>query len=146
MNVIRYEPMSVLSRDLWNEFNKMMDRVASADGSTGATADWVPAVDIEEYGDRFVLYADVPGVDPSTIELTLEGGVLTMSGNREAAVEQQGLDRRRSERITGRFHRRFTLPDTADSERVSANGRNGVLEIVIPKRESSQPRRISVQS
>ena len=101
-------------------------------------------MDIDEYGDRFVLRADVPGVDPGSIEVTLEKGVLTLSGSREAAVEQNGVERRRIERAAGRFHRRFTLPDTVDSEAVSASNKHGVLEVVIPKRPQVQPRKIAV--
>lgn len=141
MNVC-YEPWG-LRRELFREFNKLYDR-ASQDASSGATADWAPAVDIEEYTDKFVLYADVPGVDPKSIEVTLEKGVLTLSGNREPAAEQSGVERRRVERATGRFHRRFALPDTVDSDAVSASNRNGVLEVTIPKRPQVQPRRIAV--
>lgn len=142
MSMIRYEPWG-LHRDLMNEFNRMLERNAG-DASSAATADWSPAVDIEEYADKFVLYADVPGIDPATIEVTLEKGVLTLSGNREKAAEQADIERRRSERASGKFLRRFVLPDTADSEAVSASGKNGVLQIVIPKRAQAQARRIAV--
>lgn len=145
MSVTRYEPWS-LHRDLWNEMGRALERMQhSDDASSGATADWVPPVDIEESKDKFVIYADVPGIDPSSIDVTLENGVLTLSGSREGQVEQQeAAERRRIERARGRFYRRFTLPDTADADNVSARGNNGVLEIVIPKRAASQPRRISV--
>lgn len=142
MSLIRYEPWA-LHRDLINEFSRFVER-SQGDASSGATADWVPPVDIEEYADRFVIYADVPGVDPASIDVTLEKGVLTLSGTRPQAVEQQGIERRRSERLSGRFHRRFSLPDTADAEAVSASGKQGVLEVVIPKRPQAQPRRITV--
>lgn len=142
MTLMRYEPWA-LHRELINEVNKFIER-ATGDASTGATADWVPPVDIEEYPDRFVIYADVPGVDPASIEVTLEKGVLTLSGERPTAVAQSGLERRRNERVSGRFHRRFALPDTADADAVSASGKLGVLEVVIPKRAQAQPRRITV--
>lgn len=143
MSVMRYEPWS-LHRDLWQEMSRALDRMQSDDASSGATADWVPPVDIEEDKERFVLYADVPGVDPASIEVTLENGVLTLSGAREGHVAQDTAERRRVERAHGRFYRRFTLPDTADADNVSARGNNGVLEVVIPKRASTQPRRIAV--
>lgn len=133
-----------LPHELLSEFNQIFNRRASNDASSSATADWVPAVDIEEYPDRFVLYADVPGVDAGAIDLTLEKGVLTLSGSRADTQNGEGLERRRSERASGRFHRRFALPDTIDGESVTAQGRNGVLEIVIPKRAQAQPRRIAV--
>lgn len=143
--VARYQPWN-MHQEFLNEVSKLFDRVGANDASSGATADWAPAVDIEEYADKFVLYADVPGIDPSSIEVTLEKGVLTLSGTRAEAVEQKGVERRRVERAAGRFHRRFALPDTVDNDAVSASGKNGVLEVVIPKRPQSQPRRIAVNA
>lgn len=144
---MRHEPHPLhpwnLHRDLVNDFSRFLDR-SPGDDSSGATADWAPPVDIEEYPDRFVIYADVPGVDPASIDVTLDEGVLTLSGNRQAADEPVNIERRRRERAAGRFHRRFTLPDTADAEAVTASGRLGVLEVHIPKRPQAQPRRITV--
>lgn len=146
MTVVRYQQPWSLHQELLQEMSRVFDRAGANDPSTGATADWSPAVDIDEYADRFVLRADMPGVDPASIEVTLEKGVLTLSGNREAVVEGTAPERRRVERAVGRFHRRFTLPDTVDSEAVSASGRNGVLEVSIPKRAQVQPRRIAVNA
>ena len=143
-HLTRYQPWS-LHRDFLNEFSRLLDRDGS-DESVSATAEWTPAVDIEEHADKYVLHADVPGVDPSAIEITLEKGVLTLAGSREKAVEQNGVDSRRIERTTGRFLRRFTLPESVDAENVKATGRHGVLEIVIPKREAAKPRKINVNS
>jgi len=142
MTMLRYEPWG-LNRELWNEFNRFFER-ASQDGSSGATAEWLPAVDIEEHGDKYVLHADIPGVDPANIEITLENGVLTLAGSREQTVQQNGTESRRLERVSGRFLRRFTLPDSVDADAVKATGRHGVLEVVIPKRAAAQPRRIAV--
>lgn len=141
MSITRYEPWG-LHRELLNEFNRFFER--AADASSAATADWAPPVDIEEYADKFVIYADVPGIEPSAIEITLEKGVLTLSGSRELAAEQNGIERKRNERAAGRFLRRFVLPDTVDAENVSASGKNGVLQVVIPKRAQAQPRKIAV--
>ena len=145
MTVVRYQqqPWS-LHQELLQEVNRLFDRAGANDASSGATADWSPSVDIDEYPERFVLRADVPGIDPASIDVTLEKGVLTLAGTREQTVEASATERRRVERASGRFHRRFTLPDTVDSEAVSASGRNGVLEVVIPKRAQVQPRRIAV--
>ena len=140
--LIRYQPWA-LHRELANEFNRYFER-AESDASTGASAEWSPAVDIEEYADKFVLYADVPGVDPKSIEITLEKGALTVSGSREKAVEGKDVQARRIERSAGRFVRRFSLPDTVDGEAVTAKSANGVLELAIPKRPAAQPRKISV--
>jgi HSP20 family protein len=108
---------------------------------------WVPAVDINEYTNRFELYVDVPGVDPSSVELTLEDGVLTLSGERSAKGSANGEDApqyRRIERSQGQFYRRFVLPDTVDSEKVNASGKDGVLTVTIPKQVKAMPRRIQI--
>lgn len=120
---------------------------ALGDGETsGATAEWVPAVDIHEYDERFALFVDLPGVDPSRVEITLANGVLMLAGERstEKPTRSERDVPMRIERGTGRFHRRFTLPDSIDSEQIKAVGRNGVLEITIPKQAKAQPRRIQV--
>jgi HSP20 family protein len=145
---MRYEPWSVVSQ-LQNEINRVFGNLNDTDSSS-ATSEWTPAVDVREYSDRFQLLLDVPGVEPKDVEITLDSGVLTVSGNRSEeknvgsnAAEQP--QQQRIERRLGRFYRRFILPDTADAENVKASGRNGVLEIVIPKQPKAQPRRIAVK-
>ncbi len=145
LHLRRYEPWS-LHREFLNEYGRLFDRDGSNDESTAATAEWAPSVDIEEHADKYVLLADVPGVDPNAIEITLDHGVLTLSGSREKTVEQKGVESRRVERATGTFLRRFTLPESVDAEHVKATGKHGVLEIVIPKREAAKPRKINVNS
>jgi HSP20 family protein len=145
---MRYEPWGVVSQ-LQNEINRVFGNLSDTDSSS-ATSEWSPAVDVREYSDRFQLLLDVPGVEPKDVEITLDSGVLTVSGNRseEKAVGTQGAEQpqqQRIERRLGRFHRRFILPDTADAENVNASGRNGVLEIVIPKQPKAQPRSITVK-
>lgn len=147
MSVIRYEPLTMLRR-LNDEVGRLFDDsyygVGDADQSSAATSHWAPAVDIKEEADRFVIRADVPGVDAKDIDITMENGVLTIKGqrNREDVEERDGY--KRVERVYGNFYRRFTLPDTADAEKVSASSNNGVLEVTIPKQEKVQPRRIPV--
>ncbi|ODT72452.1 MAG: heat-shock protein Hsp20, partial [Nitrosomonadales bacterium SCN 54-20] len=109
-----------------------------------ATAEWAPAVDIKEEADKFVLQADLPGVKPEDIEISMEESVLTIKGEKktEATTEKEGY--KRVERTYGSFHRRFSLPDTANADAISARSNLGVLEIVIPKREPVQPKKINV--
>ena len=147
MNLIRYEPWS-LAGQLHNEINRLFDRnLSGVNGDAGLTAsDWVPAVDIKEEANRFVIHADVPGVDPKDIEITMEGGILTLKGERQSQAREEHDGYRRVERVSGQFFRRFTLPDTADAEGVSARGNHGVLEISIPKHAKAQPRRITVKA
>lgn len=133
---------------LRDEINRLFSSVNEGDTS-GATAAWVPAVDIHEYSDRFELSVDLPGVDPNAVEITLANGVLTLSGERsnERRVEsKENKTEARIERSVGRFHRRFILPDSIDTEQIKATGRNGVLEIAIPKQAKAQPKRIRVVS
>ncbi len=146
MAITRYEPWSLINQ-LQDEINRLFESRGLAPGreQEGTVADWVPAVDIREEPDRFVILADVPGVDPKDIEITMDNGVLTIKGRRETVSEEEREGYRRIERARGTFMRRFTLPDTADAEHISARSRNGVLEIVIPKHERVQPRKITVE-
>jgi HSP20 family protein len=149
MAIMRYEPVSAISQ-LQQEINRLFGNQTDSD-SSGATADWMPAVDIREYTDRFELLVDLPGVDPKGVEITLDSGVLTLSGERRDKAHSEGFNgsgpqQQRSERCLGKFHRRFILPDTVDAEKVKATGGDGVLEISIAKQPKAQPRRISVNS
>lgn len=116
----------------------------SADESSVVTSQWVPRVDIKEETGRFVLYADLPGVDPQDIEVQMEKGVLTIKGERRSEERMETESFSRIERRHGSFHRRFALPDSADPDGITASGQNGVLQIVIPKRPETTPRRIQV--
>ena len=147
MSLTRHEPWEVLNQ-LHRQINRAFEAQNDTDGASGssATADWIPAADIAEFKDRWVLKFDVPGVDAHGIEITLEQGVLTISGEREKEAVAGANERQRVERPYGRFYRRFTLPNTVDSANVSATGRNGVLEVTIPKQPTAQPRRIAVMS
>jgi HSP20 family protein len=153
MSVIRYQPWSLvnrLQRDIEKTFAREFgaaqhDARDTADIDT-EIVDWTPAVDVRETTEGFVLTADVPGVDPKDIEVTMENGLLTIRGARrnETVTEHNGY--RRIERVSGRFLRRFTLPETANAEAVTAKTTHGVLTLTIPKRAEVQPRRIEIQA
>ena len=143
MNLTRFEPWSlvdILHRDL----DRIATRRFGSNDGEHSVADWVPAVDIVEDKDRFVLRADVPGVEPKDIEVSMDGGVLTVAGQRESDSESSEGGVKRIERFSGRFYRRFTLPDTADAENITARSDKGILEVSIPKRPEVQSRRIAV--
>ncbi len=105
------------------------------ENATIATSDWVPAVDVKEEDTQFLVIADIPGVEPEDIEVHMENGMLSIKGERheDKEVEKEGY--KRIERIRGTFHRRFSLPETADADGITARSHNGTLEITIPKRE-----------
>ena len=102
-------------------------------------------MDIKEETERFLIHADIPGVDPKDIEVHMENGVLTIQGRREKETREEREGFKRIERARGSFLRRFTLPDTADSEKITAKCNNGVLEVSIPKHNKVQPRKITVE-
>jgi HSP20 family protein len=142
MALVRYDPWNLLSQ-LQGDINRAL-RDWSPSETSSATADWVPAADIEEYIDRFELFVDLPGVTAGDVEITLEAGVLTLAGERKVEKRADQLLNQRRERGHGRFYRRFILPDTADAEAVKASERSGVLAITIPKKAAAQPRRIEI--
>ena len=148
MNVVRYEPWGLLRRfhdDVNQRYGESRVGLGvEGDRSSIVTSNWTPAVDIKEQDQRFVLKADIPGVDPKDIDITMEDGVLTIKGERQHESEEGANGYKRVERSYGTFYRRFSLPDTADADRVTAKGKHGVLEVVIPKHEKVQPRRIAV--
>jgi HSP20 family protein len=128
------------------DFNRLNTRRSPLRDVAMPAVDWVPAVDIVELQDGFLLRADVPGVVAEDIEVSMEDGILTISGERPADSHDEAEGVRRFERRTGHFSRRFSLPDTANAEDIAAKCANGILEVTIPKLPEVQPRRITVEA
>jgi len=146
MSIVRYRqrPSELALQD---EIKQVFDRFfgqEDTDSSAVVTAQWVPRVDIKEEAERFVIYADLPGIDPQDIEVQMDKGILSIKGQRQGESTAETERYSRVERRYGSFHRRFALPDSADADGISASGRNGVLEIAIPKKPETTPRRIQV--
>ena len=134
-----------LGRNLSWPRHALGDRLFQLDQAAQAgEAPWAPRVDIKEDDKRFVILADIPGIDPAGIEVSMDKGVLTIKGERKQEHLEEGHRFTRVERAHGAFLRRFALPDSADAEGITAHGRNGVLEVSIPKRAESAPRRIEI--
>jgi HSP20 family protein len=128
-------------------FRHAFDRSAEFGDSQGGDATaWSPRVDVREEAERFVILADVPGIDPKGIDVSMDKNVLSISGERAAETTDASSHGMHKERPHGAFLRRFTLPDSVDAERITASNRHGVLEIVIPKKAESAPRRIVVDT
>jgi HSP20 family protein len=151
MNILSYRQYPAQARmqnEIRQAFNRLFDgnlfEQDESDDSSVVTSQWVPRVDVKEEQDRFVLYADLPGIDPDEIEVSMDKGMLTIKGERSSESSEQTDRFSRIERRYGSFYRRFALPDSADPQGIQAHGRNGVLAITIPKRPESAPRRIQV--
>lgn len=146
MTIARYEPWTLVNR-LSRDLDRLFSQSAyNGDESRSAVVDWAPPVDIREEDKQFVLQADLPGVDPKDIEITMEKGLLTLRGRRQIEARDEKSGYRHVERIAGEFYRRFTLPDTADAQAIKARHSNGVLEVVIPKQATVMPRRIDIET
>ena len=128
--------LNQLNREINDLFGEESGAVSSA------SADWLPRADIKEDREQFVIEVDLPGVAADDIHVDMEEGVLTIQGERRREVPAGA--RYRGDRAYGQFLRRFSLPDTADGDKISARSQHGVLEIVIPKQKRVQPRRIEV--
>jgi HSP20 family protein len=147
--------MSLIRHSAWQTRNPLQEEIKQVfdklfnendtDASSVVTSQWVPRVDIKEEADRFVIFADLPGVDPKDIEVNMDKGILSIKGERSTESKSENERFSRIERAHGVFYRRFALPDSANPEGIAASGRHGVLEITIPKRPETTPRRIAVQ-
>jgi HSP20 family protein len=143
MSIVKYNPWSLLDQ-IQRELSNPMAAFDRDENGNVATANWAPAVDIKEDEKSFTLLADIPGVDPKDIEVTMDNNVLTVKGERQSEKKTEDENYKRVERQYGAFYRRFTLPDTADAENIEAHSEHGVLKVTIPKKEVAQSRRISV--
>ena len=143
MTIVRWEPLREIN-SLQSEMNRLFNTAFDPGSSGPALRRWVPAMDLVESGDEFVLRADLPGMSEEDIQIELEDGALTVSGERKAEHETHEEGFHRVERSFGAFSRSLTLPKGVDADAVSARFDRGVLEIHIPKPEQRKPRRISI--
>ena len=144
MNLVYYQPWSLMDR--WHrEIDELFTGRSDPSQPTVANgATWTPSVDLTEESDRFVLRADVPGVAAKDIEVSAEDGTLTVRGERPARERAGGDGFEHVERAAGTFLRRFTLPDSAQTEAIKARYADGVLEIDIPKQPRVETKRIAI--
>ena len=146
MTIVRWEPfreLTTLQTEMNRLFNSVFDAPAGA-RNAGTLRRWMPAMDLLEVGDDFVLRADLPGMSEEDVKIELEDSTLTISGERNAEHESKGEGFYRVERAYGSFARSLTLPQGVDAEAVSASFDRGVLEVRIPKPEQRKPRRIEI--
>jgi HSP20 family protein len=146
MTLIRYEPWHVVGR-LQRHIDQLLgDGTAAATTNGESTIAWVPTVDVHEESDKFVVRADLPGVDSKDISITAENRVLTLRGQRSFSRSENQKGYERLERVEGAFLRRFTLPNNVQDDQIKARHINGVLEVTIPKVPTPEPRQVSVET
>jgi HSP20 family protein len=143
MTIVRWEPLRELS-SLQSEMNRLFNTVFDAPTANGGLRRWVPAMDLVETQDDFVLRADLPGVKMDDVKIEIEDSVLTISGERKAETETKDEGFYRLERAFGSFSRSLTLPKGINPDAVRATFTDGVLEVHVPKPEASKPRRIEI--
>lgn len=125
-----------------NEFDRLLGQTETQVGST-----WVPVVDVRETKDELILQAELPGLTSSDVDVSVENGVLAITGEKRQEVQEgkEGSEYHLIERRYGRFERRFTLPRSVDAEKVRAEFTHGILQVTLPKVEAAKPRKIEVK-
>ncbi len=135
--------------NLGNRINRMLnDTLGSLDWQVrdSAAAAWMPPVDVLEEADAIRIIAEVPGVKPEDVKISVENNVLTIQGTKEQVAEERTERVHRYERTYGAFERSFTLPATVDANNIKASYEHGVLTVTLPKVEKAKPRQIPVQA
>ena len=145
MNLITYDPFREL-RGLQEEMNRVFNTNLNRGGNDLARGAWNPSVDIFENKDNIVLEAELPGMKPEDVHISIENNVLTIHGERRFVKKDEQDNFHRVERSYGSFTRSFTLPPTVSSENVDAVFDNGVLRLTMAKREEAKPRRIEIKA
>jgi HSP20 family protein len=147
MRVIKWEPF----RDMDDVFDRFiaesMRHWPRAATANRAAQEWAPAADVSETEAEYLIKADLPEVRKEDVSITVQDGVLTLSGERKQEKRAEGEKLHRIERVYGSFARRFALPENADEQGITAEGRDGVILIHIPKVKvvQPQPRQITIQ-
>jgi HSP20 family protein len=147
MTLVRWDPFRELE-DMSERLNRMFSRpaVTAKNGKESLTvADWIPTVDISETDGEYVIKAELPDVKKEDVKITLEDGVLTLTGERRQEKEEKSTKYHRVERSYGSFVRSFSLPDLIDETKVKAEYRDGMLNLHLPKSEKAKPRAIEVK-
>jgi HSP20 family protein len=143
----RWDPFRDLM-SIQNELNRLFGRTyGGGEPAPGQTGSWVPALDVYETVDKFVVTVELPGIEPEDVEVSVEDSTLTIKGQREFFYKDATEDSfQRIERRYGAFSRTLSMPTTADTERVEASFDKGILTIELPKREEAKPKKVTVRT
>jgi HSP20 family protein len=148
MSVTRWDPFQDLL-SMQNEMNQLFNRFFGQQprpGEAGQPAWWAPALDISERPDAYLVTVEVPGVKPEDLDITMEGGVLTVQGERRFQDDSVERQWHRVERRYGAFRRSITLPSQVKADAIEASFEDGVLHVMVPKAEAAMPKRIEVRA
>lgn len=129
---------------LQNEMNRMMDRIFR-EGSLTETGMWLPPIDLSETNDKITVKAEIPGIDSKDIDISIQENTLFLKGEKREEKEEKGKNYYRVERQYGSFSRSVVLPATVDTDKITAECKNGVLEITLQKKEEVKPKQISIK-
>ncbi|HTK81562.1 MAG TPA: Hsp20/alpha crystallin family protein [Bacteroidota bacterium] len=132
---------TTMQREIDRMFDRFRGGVVDEDGGTV----WMPAVDIIERQNDYLVKLEVPGVDKKDVKITVQDDILTVRGEKKQGSEQKDENYHRVERSYGTFQRSFTLPTSVKSEAIEASYDNGVLSLTLPKAEESKPKQIEVK-
>ena len=146
MSLIRWEPFSAMD-DMFNRFPSFFGRWPRLAGNGDGNYDWAPSVDISETGEEYLIRAALPAVKREDVNVTVEDGMLTLSGERHQKEEQKDERFHKVESLYGSFSRSFALPDAVDASAIKAESKDGMLTIHVPKTkiEAKKPTLIKVQ-
>ncbi|MBP7892049.1 MAG: Hsp20/alpha crystallin family protein [Firmicutes bacterium] len=147
MTLMNWDPWRDIA-DMRNTFNRLFGEATPGTAITGHTVSgsWMMPVDISETADEFLVKAELPGMKPEEIDITVADNQVTLKGQRTEAREEKSVNYIRSERRLGSFYRSFALSAPVDDARVTATYKDGVLEVHLPKSEAVRPRQIRIQS
>ncbi|MCM8775727.1 MAG: Hsp20/alpha crystallin family protein [Candidatus Omnitrophica bacterium] len=137
-----WDPFDIVS-DLQREMNRIFNR--SITSREGWTRGFQPSIEVEDENDHFVLRADAPGLKKEDFSISIQGNHLTLKGERKVEKENKGKGYYYSERSYGAFARTFEFPAEIQADKAKANYKDGVLEVILPKSESSKPKQINVE-
>ena len=154
MSLIRWTPardLQTFPSDVMNmqrEINRMFDsffRGGAADDDAFITSDWIPAVDIAEHDNEYLVKLELPGVSKDDVKITMQNNILSVRGEKKNEKDSKGSNYHRVERSYGAFQRTFALPSTVKADRIDASYSDGILTIVLPKAEEARAKQIDVK-
>jgi HSP20 family protein len=143
MAISVWSPFSELDR-IQREVNRLFENTNRANQGEQDLAQWNPRIDVFEDPERFVFYAELPGLTAQQVNVSIENNLLTLSGERKFTHEDKRQNYHRIERLYGNFRRSFQLPTTVDTAKIQAEMKDGVLTLTLPKRTEVQPKQIKI--